>query len=79
MTVSDSGPGFAAGEPLETAAFAARRRGPRHGIGLRWSQGVAAQHLGRLTLESSTSTGSIVVLQLPEPGEAERRFAALQP
>lgn len=78
VAVRDGGRGFKPGLTLEATAYAAARRGPGHGIGLRWSQGVAAQHLGRLKLESSTSTGSTVVLRLPEPREAQRRLASLQ-
>ncbi len=78
VSIADGGPGFAPGVSLDMTAFTASSKGAGHGIGLRWSQGVAQQHLGRIVLESSTPSGSTISLRLPAPEDAQRRLAALQ-
>lgn len=79
ITVEDSGGGFPASESLVVTAFGKRpAAGSGHGIGLRWCQTVAYQHLGRLVVSESGPRGSRIVLTLPPPARARQRLSRLQ-
>jgi len=52
--------------------------GGGHGIGLRWCQTVAFQHLGRLVVSESGRRGSRIVLTLPSPERAKQRLSRIQ-
>lgn len=75
--VEDSGGGFGHNESLKSAVYASETIAG-HGIGLRWCQNVAAQHLGRVSIESSSRQGSTVAFSLPHPQHAKQRLAAIR-
>ena len=79
IAVEDSGGGFPGSESLVATAFGQRpETGSGHGIGLRWCQTVAFQHLGRLVVSESGRRGSRIVLTLPPPARARQRLSKLQ-
>lgn len=78
VSIIDEGKGFRISEKLDAASFANGIVGGEHGIGLRWCQVVALRHLGRLALDESRPTGSVVTLSLPPPQLAQRKLARLR-
>lgn len=77
VRVSDSGSGFSQGVSMTQAAYVPRVE-PGHGIGLRWCQTVALEHLGRVRMESSGKSGSVLTLTLPHPDHAIRHLASIR-
>lgn len=77
VRVRDSGSGFFQGVSMTQAAYVPPVE-PGHGIGLRWCQTVALEHLGRVRLESSSKSGSVLMLTLPDPDHAIRHLASIR-